>query len=158
LFPSYSSHSPSYSITFFVEQKDQSGKPYEGLPYDRCDLPEADDGIEDTPKQKAWAIASKSGCIINYCDSPTVDRLATNFMDYSRYDDCMTEFTAGQFERMEDEWRRWRECGNGQCRDDSHVFKDDCKGYDNHYGDDDGYDDNDDKRRHTARVLRTVRK
>lgn len=111
-------------IQNYSEQKDQSGKAYEGLEYDRCDLPEADDNVEDTPKQKAWAIASESGCIINYCDSPTVDSRATNFMDYSR-DECMTEFTKGQFDRMKDEWYRWRECGNGQCRDDSDVVK--CK-------------------------------
>lgn len=67
----------------------------------------AEDLVEDTPKQKGWAKDSTNGCTIQYCDNLGVDVQATNFMDYSD-DSCMTEFTEGQFDRMIDQWNKYR--------------------------------------------------
>ena len=62
------------------------------------------DFVDDTPAQKT----PTSGCPVgkDTCPAPGTDPIH-NYMDYS-YDDCYTEFTAGQTQRMRDAWLFWR--------------------------------------------------
>jgi hypothetical protein len=62
------------------------------------------DFVEDTPPQKS----PSAGCPVgrDSCRQPGLDPIH-NYMDYS-FDSCLTEFTAGQTQRMLDSWLLWR--------------------------------------------------
>jgi hypothetical protein len=62
------------------------------------------DFVADTPSERT----PTSGCPIgkDTCPAPGLDPIH-NYMDYS-YDNCYTEFTAGQTARMQDAWSFWR--------------------------------------------------
>lgn len=62
------------------------------------------DGVDDTP----YEAAPTQGCPLfkDTCPQPGTDPVH-NFMDYS-YDDCMTEFTAGQGELIHAVWLAYR--------------------------------------------------
>jgi hypothetical protein len=62
------------------------------------------DGVADTPAERT----PTSGCPIgkDTCPAPGLDPIH-NYMDYS-FDNCYTEFTAGQTARMHDAWLFWR--------------------------------------------------
>ena len=64
----------------------------------------AGDGVADTPSERT----PTSGCPVgkDTCQAPGLDPIH-NYMDYS-YDQCYTEFTAGQAARMQDAWAFWR--------------------------------------------------
>ena len=64
----------------------------------------AGDGVADTPAERT----PTSGCPIGKdpCSAPGLDPIH-NYMDYS-FDNCYTEFTAGQAARMQDAWLFWR--------------------------------------------------
>ncbi|GAA0978317.1 zinc metalloprotease [Acrocarpospora macrocephala] len=68
-----------------------------------CEAP--GDSVEDTPPQGH----PTEGCptaVKDTCPAPGVDSVH-NFMDYS-FDTCMSEFTAGQAERMRQMWTAYR--------------------------------------------------
>jgi Pregnancy-associated plasma protein-A len=62
------------------------------------------DFVADTPPEKT----PTSGCPAgkDTCKAPGLDPIH-NYMDYS-FDQCYTEFTAGQAQRMRDAWLFWR--------------------------------------------------
>jgi Pregnancy-associated plasma protein-A len=62
------------------------------------------DAVEDTPAEAT----PTSGCPTDKdtCPKPGMDPVH-NYMDYS-YDSCYTEFTAGQRDRMQDQWNYFR--------------------------------------------------
>ena len=62
------------------------------------------DFVADTPPERT----PTSGCPAgkDTCPDPGLDPIH-NYMDYS-YDQCYTEFTAGQAVRMQDAWHFWR--------------------------------------------------
>ena len=62
------------------------------------------DFVDDTPAQRV----PTSGCPVgkDTCPAPGSDPIH-NYMDYS-YDDCYTEFTVGQTQRMRDAWLLYR--------------------------------------------------
>ena len=62
------------------------------------------DFVADTPPERT----PTSGCPVgkDTCPEPGLDPIH-NYMDYS-YDQCYTEFTAGQADRMQDAWLFWR--------------------------------------------------
>ena len=62
------------------------------------------DFVDDTP----YMSVPTNGCPAgkDTCPQPGVDPIH-NYMDYS-YDQCYTEFTAGQAARMQDAWATWR--------------------------------------------------
>jgi hypothetical protein len=62
------------------------------------------DFVADTPAE----LTATSGCPAgkDTCSDPGIDPIH-NYMDYS-YDQCYTEFTAGQTDRMQDAWLFWR--------------------------------------------------
>jgi hypothetical protein len=64
----------------------------------------AGDGVADTPAERT----PTSGCPTgkDTCSAPGLDPIH-NYMDYS-FDNCYTEFTAGQTARMQDAWLFWR--------------------------------------------------
>jgi hypothetical protein len=63
------------------------------------------DGVADTPAEKE----ANYGCpgVIDSCPDQPGNDPTTNFMDYV-YDDCMTEFTKGQFDRITQEFSAYR--------------------------------------------------
>jgi len=63
------------------------------------------DGVADTPAEKE----ANYGCpgVVDSCPSDPGNDPTSNFMDYV-YDSCMTEFTAGQFSRIVDEFSAYR--------------------------------------------------
>jgi hypothetical protein len=70
--------------------------------YGQCNA--TGDFVDDTPPQKT----PTSGCPIgkDTCPAPGLDPIH-NYMDYS-FDDCYTEFTPGQTQRMRDSWLLYR--------------------------------------------------
>ena len=64
----------------------------------------AGDFVDDTP----YEATPTSGCPVgkDTCPAPGLDPIH-NYMDYS-YDQCYTEFTAGQSARMQDAWLTFR--------------------------------------------------
>lgn len=63
------------------------------------------DGVADTPAEKQ----ANYGCpgVVDSCPNDPGNDPTTNFMDYV-YDDCMTEFTTGQFNRISQEFTAYR--------------------------------------------------
>lgn len=63
------------------------------------------DGVADTPAEKS----ANYGCPgeVDSCPSDPGNDPTTNFMDYV-YDSCMTEFTQGQFDRINEEFSAYR--------------------------------------------------
>ena len=62
------------------------------------------DFVDDTPAMKTPTSGCPEGK--DTCPAPGLDPVE-NYMDYS-FDDCYTEFTPGQTQRMRDAWLLWR--------------------------------------------------
>ena len=70
--------------------------------YGQCN--KTGDFVDDTPAQKSPTSGCPEGK--DTCPAPGADPIH-NYMDYS-FDDCYTEFTPGQTQRMRDAWLFWR--------------------------------------------------
>ena len=63
------------------------------------------DGVTDTPAEKE----ANYGCpgVVDSCPTQPGNDPTTNFMDYV-YDQCMNEFTTGQYSRISSQWTTYR--------------------------------------------------
>jgi len=67
----------------------------------------SNDQVSDTPQEKAANYGCPALGSIDSCPNDPGPDPVTNFMDYV-YDQCMNNFTPGQFSRMQSQWTSYR--------------------------------------------------